>query len=195
VGSYFSVFYYDMLPPLLEKHGLKLAEVLANDLPADVRDGILRGLYLVRPSGRGVAKVRLLGSGTILREVREAAKILREDYNVGADVWSVTSFNELRREGLAVEGVGDGDIVDRRALDLALRQSSPSGRRQVDRRRLLPCFGDGGGEQRGEGGGERKDRTIHAESSGTDGLRCRSTDPKTRRPMIHPGAADAAHSR
>ena len=44
-----------------------------------------------------------MGSGTILREVREAAKILREEFNVGADVWSVTSFNELRRDGLAVE--------------------------------------------------------------------------------------------
>jgi pyruvate dehydrogenase E1 component len=46
--------------------------------------------------------VQLMGSGTILREVREAAKILREEFNVGADVWSVTSFNELRRDGLAV---------------------------------------------------------------------------------------------
>jgi pyruvate dehydrogenase E1 component len=47
-------------------------------------------------------RVRLLGSGTILREVRAAAKILREEYKVGVDVWSVTSFNELRRDGLAV---------------------------------------------------------------------------------------------
>ncbi len=47
--------------------------------------------------------MQLLGSGTILREVREAAKILRDEFNVAADVWSVTSFNELRRDGLAVE--------------------------------------------------------------------------------------------
>ncbi|MBN0134139.1 pyruvate dehydrogenase (acetyl-transferring), homodimeric type, partial [Pseudomonas aeruginosa] len=45
----------------------------------------------------------LLGSGTILREVEEAAKLLRNDFGIGADVWSVPSFNELRRDGLAVE--------------------------------------------------------------------------------------------
>jgi pyruvate dehydrogenase E1 component len=47
-------------------------------------------------------RVRLLGSGTILREVRQAAQTLREDFEVAVDVWSVTSFNELRREALAI---------------------------------------------------------------------------------------------
>jgi pyruvate dehydrogenase E1 component len=48
-------------------------------------------------------RVQLLGSGTILREVEAAAKILEQEYKVTADVWSVTSFNELRRDGLSVQ--------------------------------------------------------------------------------------------
>ena len=73
-------------------------------MPTGSEDGIIKGMYLLEEDQRDAAcHVQLLGSGTILREVREAAKILREDYNIGADVWSVTSFNELRREGLAVE--------------------------------------------------------------------------------------------
>ncbi|SFP57265.1 pyruvate dehydrogenase (acetyl-transferring), homodimeric type [Pseudomonas borbori] len=73
-------------------------------MPAGVEDGIIKGMYLLEEDKKEAAHhVQLLGSGTILREVREAAKILREQFNVGADVWSVTSFNELRRDGLAVE--------------------------------------------------------------------------------------------
>ena len=73
-------------------------------MPEGIEDGIIKGMYLLEEGQHvGAHHVQLLGSGTILREVREAAKILREDYNVGADVWSVTSFNELRRDGLAVE--------------------------------------------------------------------------------------------
>ncbi|WP_409320546.1 transketolase-like TK C-terminal-containing protein, partial [Pseudomonas putida] len=73
-------------------------------MPAGVEEGIIKGMYLLEEDTREAAHhVQLMGSGTILREVREAAKILREEFNVGADVWSVTSFNELRRDGLAVE--------------------------------------------------------------------------------------------
>jgi pyruvate dehydrogenase E1 component len=72
-------------------------------MPANVRDGILHGLYLVRPSTKGAARARLLGSGTILREVLAAADILESDFGVGADVYSVTSFTELRREAMALE--------------------------------------------------------------------------------------------
>src|SRR5476651_131353 len=73
-------------------------------MPAGVEEGIVKGMYLLEEDTKEAAHhVQLLGSGTILREVREAAKILREQFNVGADVWSVTSFNELRRDGLAVE--------------------------------------------------------------------------------------------
>ncbi|MEH6492200.1 pyruvate dehydrogenase (acetyl-transferring), homodimeric type [Halopseudomonas sp.] len=70
----------------------------------DVQDGIMRGMYLLDSTGKpGELHVQLMGSGTILREVREAAKILKDDFDVTADIWSVTSFNELRRDGLAVE--------------------------------------------------------------------------------------------
>lgn len=73
-------------------------------MPIGAEDGIIKGMYLLEEDQRDAAcHVQLMGSGTILREVREAAKILREEYNIGADVWSVTSFNELRRDGLAVE--------------------------------------------------------------------------------------------
>jgi pyruvate dehydrogenase E1 component len=71
--------------------------------PMDVRDGILRGLYCVRPSGRGAARVRLLGSGSILREALAAAELLESEFEVGADVYSVTSYTELRREALALD--------------------------------------------------------------------------------------------
>jgi pyruvate dehydrogenase E1 component len=74
-------------------------------MPAGAEEGILRGMYLLR-EGAGAAsapRVQLLGSGTILREVVAAADLLAEDFGVAADVWSVTSFNELRRDGLAVE--------------------------------------------------------------------------------------------
>jgi len=72
-------------------------------MPGDVRDGILHGMYRVRPSGKGAARVRLLGSGTILREALAAAEVLESEFGVGADVYSVTSFTELRREAMALE--------------------------------------------------------------------------------------------
>jgi pyruvate dehydrogenase E1 component len=69
-------------------------------MPEGVESGIIQGMYLLEEDKKDAAyHVQLLGSGTILREVREAAKILRDEFNVGSDVWSVTSFNELRREG------------------------------------------------------------------------------------------------
>jgi pyruvate dehydrogenase E1 component len=71
--------------------------------PADVAEGILRGLYCVRSSPRGAAQVRLLGAGAILREALAAAELLEAEFDVAADVYSVTSFTELRREALAYE--------------------------------------------------------------------------------------------
>ena len=72
-------------------------------MPGGVEEGILRGLYLLqRAEVRKDTHVRLLGSGTILREVLAAVPLL-ESYGVSADVYSVTSFNELRRDGLAAE--------------------------------------------------------------------------------------------
>jgi len=74
-------------------------------MPAGAAPGILKGLYLLRESRAGDERprVQLLGSGTILREVLAAADWLEADFGVAADVWSATSFTELRREGLAAE--------------------------------------------------------------------------------------------
>lgn len=72
-------------------------------MPQGVEEGILKGIYPYRKGGRKKLKVQLLGSGAILREVIAAADLLAEDFAVAADIWSVTSFNELRRDGLAVE--------------------------------------------------------------------------------------------
>ena len=70
----------------------------------DVEKNIIKGMYLFQSSSKiAKNKVQLLGSGTILREVIEAAQILENEFNVSADIWSVTSFNELRRDVLAVE--------------------------------------------------------------------------------------------
>jgi len=63
-------------------------------------DGIIRGMYQIRKGKGSKAHAQLLGSGTILREVLAAAELLEKDWKVGADVWSVTSFTELRRDGL-----------------------------------------------------------------------------------------------
>lgn len=71
--------------------------------PADVTEGILRGMYCLRQSPKGAARVRLLGSGTILREALAAADLLETEFGVNADVYSVTSYTELRREALALE--------------------------------------------------------------------------------------------
>jgi pyruvate dehydrogenase E1 component len=71
-------------------------------LPAGAEAGIVRGMYLLREGGDREWRVQLLGSGAILREVLAAAELLERDFEVAADVWSVTSFNELAREGLDV---------------------------------------------------------------------------------------------
>jgi pyruvate dehydrogenase E1 component len=73
-------------------------------MPKGVEQGILKGMYLVRESkAKHKTRVQLLGSGTILREVLAAAEMLEADWGVAADVWSATSFTELRRDGLAAE--------------------------------------------------------------------------------------------
>jgi len=72
-------------------------------LPAGAEAGILRGGYLLQEGGRGKVRATLLGSGTILRECLAAAKILEADFQIPADVLSITSFSELRREALECE--------------------------------------------------------------------------------------------
>jgi pyruvate dehydrogenase E1 component len=75
-------------------------------MPEGSREGILRGMYMLRegsaPRSRRRPRVQLLGSGTILREVLAAAELLEEEWGVSGDVWSVTSFTELRRDGIEV---------------------------------------------------------------------------------------------
>jgi len=71
-------------------------------MPHGVKDGIVRGMYLFqKPPRKKLLHVRLLGSGTILREAIAAAELLAEDFAVSSEVWSVTSFTELRRDGLS----------------------------------------------------------------------------------------------
>ncbi|HSW32270.1 MAG TPA: pyruvate dehydrogenase (acetyl-transferring), homodimeric type, partial [Steroidobacteraceae bacterium] len=72
-------------------------------LPAGAEAGILKGMYRLRAGGRGKVRVNLLGSGTILREAIGAAELLEAEFGVPADVFSVTSFSELRREALDAE--------------------------------------------------------------------------------------------
>src|SRR4029453_10655746 len=74
-------------------------------MPEGSREGILKGLYKLRPSQKAKPKARaqLLGSGTILNEVLKAQQILEDKYGVAADVWSVTSYQELYREGHATD--------------------------------------------------------------------------------------------
>ena len=72
--------------------------------PKGADEGILKGMYLFKENNsKNKTKVQLLGSGTILREIIAASEILSKDYGVDSDVWSVTSFNELRKDGMETE--------------------------------------------------------------------------------------------
>jgi pyruvate dehydrogenase E1 component len=72
-------------------------------MPEGSREGILKGIYRFKAAAGGPATVQLFGSGSILNETSRAQAILAERYQVQADVWSVTSYSELRREALAVQ--------------------------------------------------------------------------------------------
>jgi len=89
-----SVFYY----LTVGNEPLPMPEMPAGD---QVRDGILKGLYRFKASGKKDAKLKaqLFGSGSIMFEVLKAQEILEQKYNVAADVWSVTSYKELYRDG------------------------------------------------------------------------------------------------
>jgi pyruvate dehydrogenase E1 component len=71
-------------------------------MPAKAEEGIIKGMYLFKKPSKGKAQIQLLGSGSILREVIAAAELLNDDFGITSNIWSVTSFNELRREGLSV---------------------------------------------------------------------------------------------
>jgi len=72
-------------------------------MPEGAEEGIIKGMYKFEQGASGDLKVQLMGAGTILNEVREAAKILKKDFKVDADIWSLTSVNELTREGQEVD--------------------------------------------------------------------------------------------
>jgi pyruvate dehydrogenase E1 component len=73
------------------------------ELQKGVEEGILRGIYKYKAAPAGKATVQLFGSGPILNEALKAQAILAEKYNVQANVWSVTSYTEVRREALATD--------------------------------------------------------------------------------------------
>ncbi|MFP6605813.1 MAG: pyruvate dehydrogenase (acetyl-transferring), homodimeric type, partial [Myxococcota bacterium] len=88
------VFYY--LTVMNEKYSQP-------SMPEGAESGILKGMYPIRKSDLRGPRVQLLGSGAILREVLAAAAMLEQDFGVAGDVFSVTSFTELRRDGLEIE--------------------------------------------------------------------------------------------
>lgn len=67
-----------------------------------IQEGIIKGMYLLQSGGKAKLRVQLLGSGAILNEVIAAAELLAKDFQIAADVWSVTSFGELRRDGMTI---------------------------------------------------------------------------------------------
>ena len=76
------------------------------EMPKDknCEEGILKGIYKIKEYSKyKKTKIQLLGSGAILREMMAAAEILQNEYQIDSEIWSVTSFNELRRDGLEVE--------------------------------------------------------------------------------------------
>jgi pyruvate dehydrogenase E1 component len=74
------------------------------EMPAGVEEGIVKGMYLLSEAdSKAKNVVQLMGSGAILREVREAAELLKADWKVDSDVWSITSTNELTRDGNAAK--------------------------------------------------------------------------------------------
>ena len=73
-------------------------------MPKGAEDGIIKGMYLLQEGNKKNAlRVQLLGSGTILREVIAAAELLEKDFSIASDIWSVTSFNELKRDAVETE--------------------------------------------------------------------------------------------
>src|SRR5262249_16822491 len=92
IGEQEDVFYYLTLMNENYRHPV---------MPEGAEEGILRGIYKLR-SGDS-AKLQLMGSGTILREVIAGADLLRDDFGIESDIYSVTSFTELRRDGLEAD--------------------------------------------------------------------------------------------
>jgi pyruvate dehydrogenase E1 component len=90
------VFYY--ITAMNEKY-------VQPEMPKGAEEGIIKGMYLFKKGGKSKLRVQLFGSGAILRDVIAAAELLQNDFDVEADIWSITSFNELRRDGVAVDRI------------------------------------------------------------------------------------------
>lgn len=73
------------------------------DIPKGVEEGIDKGMYLFCKGGKGKLRVQLMGSGSIFREVIAGADLLKQDFKVASDIWSILGVNQLHREGLIVE--------------------------------------------------------------------------------------------
>jgi len=67
-------------------------------MPNDIEEGIIKGMYLLKSTGNGKNKVQLLASGSMLNETIEASKLLKSDWGIDSDIWSVTSYSELHKE-------------------------------------------------------------------------------------------------
>ena len=93
-GEQENVFYY--LTLMNENYAMPA-------MPEGAEEGIRKGIYKLETYAGNKAKVQLMSSGTIMNEVRKAAQILSDDYGIASDVYSVTSFNEVTRDGQAVE--------------------------------------------------------------------------------------------
>jgi pyruvate dehydrogenase E1 component len=93
-GEQENVFYY--LTVMNENYGMPA-------MPEGAEEGIRKGIYKLESYAGDKSKVQLMSSGTIMNEVRKAAQILSDDYGIASDVFSVTSFNELTREGQDAE--------------------------------------------------------------------------------------------
>lgn len=98
-----SVFYY--LSVGNENYPMPAMPVSAADTAENIKEGIIKGMYKFKASAKkgSTLRAQLFGSGAIMNQVLEAQKILEEKYNVSTDVWSITSYNEIRREALHVE--------------------------------------------------------------------------------------------
>ena len=103
-------------------------------MPSGVEQGILSGGYLLQIGGRGKVRATLLGSGTILRECLAAAKILEDDYGIPADVMSITSFSELRREALECRALEPAAPGRKRARALRAADAARTTRDRWSRR-------------------------------------------------------------
>lgn len=104
-GYEISVIIHDGLRRMYEKQEdlfyyitLENENYLQPSMPDNVEEGIIKGMYLLKPGENGKLKVQLLASGSMVNEVIEAGKLLKSDWDIDSEIWSVTSFSELHRE-------------------------------------------------------------------------------------------------